>query len=441
MGTIVALSAAWSPDGEWIGYTTDAGVFVARPDGTGSRRLALTEGVPDWLRWSPDGRRLRFTLNTSRGRESRQGIWEVAADGTGLHQLPIGTAASEECCGVWTPDGDHFLFESRLERRSQLWTRHERTGLLGRAAAEPLPLTVGPLSFSMPGISPDGSRLFALGQADRGELVRFDKTLRTFVPHLGGISAIWVAFSRDGQSVAYVRYPEGTLWRAHADGSQPRQLTTLPMQTDGCTWSPDGKWIAFRGSMPGGPYKVFLIPADGGQAKATIEEDREQGIPSWSADGTRVAFGGVPAVYGYGSGEAIQIYDRASRQFSVVVGSDNLWTPRWSPDGRYIAAVTIANRSLRLFDVKAGVWRAIAADHIDNQTWSKDSRFIYYHTEGGVQALRRVRIPTGEVEDVVSLEGYPLRVYWWSGLSLDDSPLVLRHLGSPELYALDLERR
>jgi hypothetical protein len=103
--------------------------------------------------------------------------------------------------------------------------------------------------------------------------------------------------------------------------------------------------------------------------------------------------------------------------------------------------VTIATRSLRLFDVTTGLWRAINADHVDSSTWSKDGESIYYHTEGRVRALRRVRLPSGTVEEVVNLEGFPLRAYWWSGLSLDDSPLVLRHLGAPEIYALDLERR
>jgi hypothetical protein len=45
------------------------------------------------------------------------------------------------------------------------------------------------------------------------------------------------------------------------------------------------------------------------------------------------------------------------------------------------------------------------------------------------------------MEEIGSLEGFALRAYWWSGLSLDGSPLVLRLLGGPEIYALELERR
>ena len=146
--------------------------------------------------------------------------------------------------------------------------------------------------------------------------------------------------------------------------------------------------------------------------------------------------------YGQGKGETIQIYDLRTHQVSTLPDSTNLWTPRWSPDGRYISAVTVADRSLRLFDVSTRSWKAFSANHIDNPTWSKDSQFISYHTEGHeIRVLRRVRISDGQMEEIGSLKGFALRAYWWSGLSLDGSPLVLRQLGGPEIYALELEKR
>jgi hypothetical protein len=45
------------------------------------------------------------------------------------------------------------------------------------------------------------------------------------------------------------------------------------------------------------------------------------------------------------------------------------------------------------------------------------------------------------MEEIVSLDGYPIKAYWWSGLALDGSPIVLRDLLPPEIYALELERR
>ena len=64
----------------------------------------------------------------------------------------------------------------------------------------------------------------------RGELMRLDPKSDQFQPFLGGISADLVAFSKDGQSVAYVSYPEMILWRANRDGSDRVQLTNPPLQ-------------------------------------------------------------------------------------------------------------------------------------------------------------------------------------------------------------------
>jgi Tol biopolymer transport system component len=384
---------------------------------------------------------LRFTVDTVVDREPRAAIWEVRVDSTGLRRLPLGTTTSNECCGTWTPDGHFFVFQSRQPGRTDVWVIAEPRGVLQDPAPEPKQLTSGPLHFLAPGVSADGTRLFAVGRSDRGELVRFDAALRTFVPYLNGMSAVWIDFSRDEESVIYVRYPEDTLWRARADGSDARQLTFPPMQVDGCSWSPDGKRIAFRARTPGHASRVFIMSAEGGDAKPLIEEDREQGVPTWSRDGRHLAFGEVPAVYGQPGREAIQLYDLERRAFSKLPESTNLWSPRWSPDGRYIAAVALPGFRLRLFDVAKGSWRSFEADHVDHATWSKDSKYINYHTEGSVRSLRRVRISDGFVEEIASLDGYPIKAYWWSGLALDGSPLVVRDLVPPEIYALELERR
>src|SRR4029077_19332196 len=93
--------------------------------------------------------------------------------------------------------------------------------------------------------SPDGKKLFAQGLQNRGELIRYDAQRRAFVPFLSGIWATDLRFSRDGQWVAYVSYPEGTLWRSRVDGSARLQLTNSPVFASLPRWSPDGTQIAF----------------------------------------------------------------------------------------------------------------------------------------------------------------------------------------------------
>src|SRR5204863_9554448 len=67
VGDILAHDASWSPNGEQIVYARGNELYLAKPDGSDSRRLAtLTDGA-SWLRWSPDGKLLRFTMDDSKG--------------------------------------------------------------------------------------------------------------------------------------------------------------------------------------------------------------------------------------------------------------------------------------------------------------------------------------------------------------------------------------
>lgn len=437
VGEIVCSTATWSPDGERIAYTFDRDVRVANNDGTGIRTLATLPGAPDWPRWSPDGRVLRLSVSD---REDEHAIWEVQTDGSGKRPWSAGSTTSPHvCCGDWSPDGRYFFFRSGRGLKGDLWVVREPRGVFDRATPA-TPLTTPGLSNFFGFVpSKDGKQLFAAAVQEHGELVRYDARLNGFVPYLGGKSAMWVTFSRDGQSVAFAKYPDHTLWRARADGGEERQLTVPPLLVDGISWSPDGRSIAFSGRLGEDRRRdIYIIPADGGTPRRLLTRDKDQGIPTWSADG-RIAFSDVPKRFGVARGdEVIHIYDLSRRQLSDVIGSDGLYTCRWSPDGRYMVAVTIRDpQKLMLFDFVMNKWRSLGAEHIENATWSRDSRYVYYGTNGiesGV--LWRVRITDGGID---RLAEHATTMYWWRGLALDDSPIILRNIGSVEIYSLDLK--
>src|SRR5262249_48739511 len=151
-----------------------------------------------------------------------------------------------------------------LEPRSELWAFDERRSLFRRASTEPFQLTTGPIRWDWPVPGKDGKSIFAQGVIVRGELSRFDTKTGQFRPFLRGISAQGMIFSKDGKSVTYVSYPEGTLWRANSDGSNPVRLTDPPLEAFLPRWSPDGTQIVFTGFSSLGDSNSYIIQAVGG---------------------------------------------------------------------------------------------------------------------------------------------------------------------------------
>jgi len=440
LGEILCHDAAWAPDGKTIVYANGQDLYLSDSDGSQSRKLVSLPGSPRAPRWSPDGRKIRFTLSDPK--TNSNSLWEVDADGSHLRPLlPGWNSAPDECCGQWTPDGKYYLFGSTRGGTSNIWAVRESSGLFRKGGFAPVQLTTGTMHLTSPLPALDGKKLFVVGTQQRGELVRYDAKVGQWVPHLSGISAQCVSFSRDGKSLAYVTYPEGSLWRSKADGSERVQLTFPPLQAFVSYWSPDGKQIAFMGLAPDRRWHIFLVSVEGGSPQQLTSGDRDQRDPSWSPDGNSLAYGEQPDALGQGG--VIRILDLKTQQVSKVSGSEGIWGPRWSPNGRYIAAIRGYNENLMLLDFTTRKWELLATLNMGFIVWSSDSETLYFDTMfEKAPAFYRLRIRDRKVERLVSLKNIR-RVIWpqgpWSGLTPDNSPLVLRDTGSQDIYALDWE--
>ena len=440
LGDILGRDAAWSPNGQRIAYAKGHELYVCKADGTEIRKLVAARGPVRWPRWSPSGSVLRFTVGNAGGWTS---IEEVSADGGRPHALLPGWKGGS-CCGRWTLDGQYYVFQSTFNWRTDIWALRERTGLFRKGNGEPMQLTAGPMDFQSPISSIDGKRLFVIGEQRRGELVRFESKSGQFVPYLGGISAQDVDVSKDGEWVVYVSYPEGVLWRSRVDGSQRLQLSSLPMQAWLPRWSPDGKRIAFAAAVPGKPSRIHVIAAAGGAPAQLTEGNHYETDPNWSPDQNSLVFGGVPWLEGSAPGSAaIHMLDLKTRQVSTLSGSEGLYSPHWSPDGRYVLAKSLDSPKLMLFDFSTHKWAELVSSPADYPNWSGDGSYIYFINPYIAEpAVYRIRISDRKLELVTSLSRQ--RLGWsiagkWTGLAGDDSPLVLRDTGSEEIYALDWE--
>jgi len=432
LGEATGQAAAWSPDGQRIVYTDGHDLFLAKSDGSEPHKLVSAPDQAYYPAWSPDGTVIRFNVGTVGALTPSGRLYQVSVYGTNLHPLvPDWHTPPEECCGQWTTDGRYFVFQSQ----GNIWALAEKGNFLGKVNGQPVQLTSGPMRFSLPLPSKDGKKLFVVGALARGELARYDAKAGEFIPFLSGISADSVSFSKDGQWVAYVSFPEGALWRSKSDLSQRIQLTYPPLTPVGPRWSPDGQQIvffAFSGPKP----KLYIVANQGGAPREMLPTDtQEEWDPTWSPDGTRIAFASGSTA----ANSAILILDVKTNQISTVPGSKGLFSPRWSPDGRYLIALPFASQSLSLFDFATQKWEEIAQISLGFPNWSKNGDYVYFlHGENQPSAMR-IRIRDRKLEQVADMKNFRQTGYFnfWLGIAPDDSPLLLRDIGTKEIYALD----
>ena len=440
LGDVTATSAAWSPDMKWLAFSKESEIFLANADGSSPRPLLTLEGKPSYVRFSPDGTRIRFTLE-DRSKLSSS-LWEADADGSNPHRLlPQWHNPPGECCGDWTPDGRYYVFVYATNTTSDVYALADHPGGFRRAYPGPVQLTTGPLLFHSITPSSDGARVFAGATQSRAQLVRYDPRTQLFVPYLSGISATDLGFSRDGQWVAYVSIPEGTLWRSRLDGTEKLQLTQAPEQAVLPVWAPDGSRIVFQIYSMGKGWKAVSVSAQGGPVEDLLPNGVGGVDFNWTPDGSGLIYSHGPTY----PPVDIKILNLKTRQVSVLPGSEGVFSPRCSPDGRYLAALTQDSSTLMLYDFRTQKWSKWLTEpgNVSFPTWSKDSQYVHFDNFlTDHPTARRVKLGDTHSEEMFSLAG--LRRYFggpsgtWGGLSPDNFRLYVQDLSVQEIYSLQL---
>ena len=442
VGDILAHDACWAPDGRHLVFAHDNDLFIAKADGSEVRKFASPGNFPWWLRFSPDGSRLRFSVPNSVSYATQWDVMETGADGSGLHRLPILGIG-----GTWSADGKSYFYLSGHDYHD-IWVQSERRSLFGKVElGNPVQLTAGPIEFGALAPSADGKRLSVVGNQPRIELVHYDSKSKQFTHFLGGISAGELEVSPDGQWVVYTTYPESTLWRSKLDGSERLQLTFVPVNAHEPRWSPDGKKILFVDF----PWRLFVVPADGGTLQQLMPADRPTliGAGAWLPDGNSILFAremGCPVNDSGCNRGSTGIYqlDLKTQQVTKLPGSDRMIASRLSRDGRYVTAVPLDQNKMMLYDFRTQTWSELVQS-VGSIAWSHNSKFVYLHLKHGSQpaSLVRISVADGKVEKVLDLKGITLGGFWpdWVSLLPDDSPLLMLDKSTQEIYRLDLQFR
>lgn len=436
LGEAVGPEAAWSPDGKSLAFIRDNDLWIASANGTKVRKLATISGRGmHGLRWSPDGTKLRFTLWERS--PTTPSIWEVSSEGKNPHPLlPGWHTPPNEDAGAWTADGRYFIFQSQ----GQLWALAEDNPSFFGHRSQPVQITNSPIPLSSPLPALDGKRIFAVGRTARGVLMWHDGNLSQWLPYLSGISAEYAAFSPDGKWVAYTTYPGGSLWRSRTDGTSPLKLSDPPLLVGELRWSPDGKRIICSGrATNASPARIYLFSRDGGPPEVVDPEASDSiSAPSWFPEGRKIAFLSDRDRKPY----EIQVMDLATRQRSVIPGSQDMYGPVVSPDGKRMLAIRRHPITLMVYEFETRKWSELARVTGGFHNWSRDGKFAYFLQFPRYPAVLRIRLSDGDIETVADLTDVPMTGYQgcWLGLTPDDMPLILRDVGTQDIYGLELEK-
>jgi Tol biopolymer transport system component len=128
---------------------------------------------------------------------------------------------------------------------------------------------------------------------------------------------------------------QGSLWSLPATGGTARRITDEYNDARQPSWSPDGSRIAFQ-SYRDGTWRIATIAPDGSGMKALTSGPFDDREPNWSPDGTRIAFSSDRS-----GNYDVWVLDVASGQVRQITKDPaNDFFPSWSPDGRELAFVS-----------------------------------------------------------------------------------------------------
>jgi dipeptidyl aminopeptidase/acylaminoacyl peptidase len=267
----------WSPDGQWIAYqgrvADQAGLVVAKPDGTGAKFLsemtgtnAPLPGSGATITWSPDGRRIAFVSSVP-GPET--------AEATGD---PIVITRY-----LYKPDAAEGMTRFNDNRRLHLFVVDVASGHLEQ-------LTSGNFYEHSIDWSPNGEELLFLTSRDADDDVFFNYDVFAMKLSDRSIRRITATesieyhprWSPDGTRIAFQATRRGLtdrettmedthVWVMSADGTGRREIGTMDNRQGVPLWTPDGSALLFT-VQERGTVRLYRAPVDGGTPEAIVTE-------------------------------------------------------------------------------------------------------------------------------------------------------------------------
>jgi DNA-binding winged helix-turn-helix (wHTH) protein/Tol biopolymer transport system component len=440
IGDILSGSASYSPDGKQLVYHIKNDLLAANADGTGIRKLASFEKEePDSPVWSPDGKVIRFNRNDPQ-RDTLE-IWEINVDGSNLHAvLPGWQEVPRQCCGTWTPDGRYFIFVDSSQYVSRLCALREKPEWWRRSPRGPFLLASEATGSWSPLVSRDGNHVYFYGITILSDTELLDLKTQQFSAIFHDIHPSMLSVSPDGKWVSFIRAASGVLWTSHFDGSDAKQIPLRGMRAAFPRFSPDNRRIAFTGLKIGAAQRVYVVDASGGTPTAVGRDAIGLSDPDWAPDGeSLVVDQDLQPRKPNQASSSLAFVDLNNGHIAEVPGSEDLHMPRWSHDGRTLAAVRGSRNEILTFDMKSQIWKTVArGKSLSFPVWSADGADLYYQDVlAPGQPLYLVHLENGAVSEIASFQkalDTGIGRCAFVGLSPEGAPMISFDRSSSDIY-------
>jgi dipeptidyl aminopeptidase/acylaminoacyl peptidase len=261
-------------------------------------------------RVAPDGTTAAYVVSSvdRDANEYRSAIWLAAVDGS----TPPGqftSGSKRDASPRWSPDGRHLAFTSDRE------SEHAQLYVMPVAGGEPRKLTDLKEDVTAPAWSPDGTRIVFTARVPAPAYEEEDAARRP--PR----RFTRLQFKLD--DVGWTGDRRQHVFSVPPDGSDaPRQLTDGDFEDSDPTWSPDGSRIAFASARENDwdrslARDLYVIDRAGALEKLTTTDGKVE-RPAWSPDGTRIAYLFTPGIFDDPRHTQVAVLDVATRERKVL---------------------------------------------------------------------------------------------------------------------------